>query len=419
MNKSVIDEKKLQLFDEEDAYQELLMILQQAIITQSFDSIEPQLSAWRRKYPLEKFSDVYKRKIKALKAYFEQEYQLYLNLTEKKKVDTVKAYFELCKIVGNAKWDRNLKLAKAKIKTWENRYYTSDKQKDFSNSYKEKIKHLTDQNYLFSITEKFDQKAATDELKNLVEEAKTKQNFNEFEKNYEAWSKKYPYADFKSDNKSIIDKLMKYEYSPAFEEYQKQVEEINNMGLDLSTEELFKTGEPINIDNLQKSAYFELLKLLNNPDNTVQVLDWIYKYRMLKFDDYHRGLIVEKTAPYYKIPKNKDIQISTIGTDSDLSYDEYSNISKSRKLAATQYFAILYSGRNLEDEDRERFENVYQKSKKALLIQETYEEADNFIEKEPDPIDKELFNPIEKNINELETDEVIEKVKEKDDQFNN
>lgn len=414
MDKNVIDEKNVQLFDEEEAYQELLMILQQAIITQSFDSIEPQIANWKRKYPLEKFSDLYKRKIKALKAYFEQEYQAFINLEERKKIDTVKAYFELCKIVGNARWDRNLKLAKAKIKTWENKYYTSDKQKDFSNSYKAKIKHLTDEDYLFSITEKFDQTAATDELQALVKEVKEKKNFNEFEKNYEAWAKKYPYEDFKSDKKSIVDKLMKYEYTPAFEDYQKQIGEINSLGLDLSAEELLSSGESINIDNIQKSAYFELLKLLNNPDNTVQVLDWIYKYRTLKFDEYHRGLIVEKTSPYYKIPKKHDVQISNIGTTSDLSYEEFNNISNSRKLAATQYFAILYSGRNMENEDRERFENVYQKSKQALLIQETYEEADKIQEKEPDLTS---VAPIDKTINNLDVTDFSENIKE--NRFNN
>lgn len=409
MNKNVIDEKNVQLFDEEEAYQELLMILQQAIITQSFNSVEPQITNWKRKYPLEKFSDVYKRKIKALKAYFEQEYQTFINLEERKKVDTVKAYFELCKIVGNARWDRNLNLAKAKIKTWENKYYTSDKQKDFSSSYQAKIKHLTDENYLFSITEKFDQTAATDELQALVAEVKAKKNFDEFEKNYEVWSKKYPYEDFKSDKKNIVDKLIKYEYTPALEEYQRQIGEINSLGLNLSAEELLQSGEPISIDNIQKSAYFELLKLLNTPDNTVQVLDWIYKYRTLKFDEYHRGLIVEKTAPYYKISKNKDVQISNIGITSDLSYDEFNNISNSRRLAATQYFTILYSGRNLENEDRKRFENVYQKSKQALLIQQTYEEVDKIQEKEPNIID---IESTEENINNLEFDEISKEFKE-------
>ncbi len=411
MDKSIIDEKKTPPFDEEEAYQELLMILQQAIAMQSLDSIEPLLEAWKRKYPLESFSDIYKRKIKALKDYFEQEYKTLLNLTERKKVDTVKAYFELCKIVGNAKWDRNLKLAKAKIETWRNRYYTADKQNDFSASYKSKIKHLTDEDYLFSITERIDQKAATEELEKLVDEAKTKRNFQEFEKNYEAWSKKYPYEDLKSDSKSKVDRLMKYEYTPVFEEYQKKLEEATSLGVDMSKEDPTNIEEVISTNIMQKSAYFELLEILNKPHNDVRVLDWIYKYRMLNFDDYHKGLIVEKTAPYYKIPKHKNIQISDIGTSSDLSYDEFDNIDKSRKLAVTQYFAILYSGRDLGDENRHRFENVYQKSQKALLIEETYNEADEFEKTNTPEISKEEFEPI---------DDVVEDLfpKSKDDDFN-
>jgi len=410
MGKSVIDEKNAPLFDEEEAYQELLMILQEAIAMQSFDSIEPLIEAWKRKYPLEQFSDIYKRKIKALKEYFEQEYRIFLsNLTEKKKVDTVKAYFELCKIVGNAKWDRNLTLAKAKIETWKNRYYTSDKQNSFSTSYQAKIRHLTDEDYLFSITERNYQKAAVEELEKLVDTAKTKRNFEEFKKSYEDWCKKYPYEDLKSDSKSKVDNLMKYEYEPAFEEYQIKLKEANSLGIDMSKEDPTNIEQVISTNIIQKSAYFELLKILNNPNDSVRVLDWIYKYRMIEFDDYHKGLIVEKTAPYYKIPKGKDIQISDIGTTDDLSYNEFEDMDKSRKLAITQYFAILYSGRNLEGDDRQRFENVYQKSQKAILIQETFEEANEFEKKHEPEISKNEFNPINDMVEDL-----FEKSKEDD-----
>lgn len=410
MGKNIVDEKNAPPFDEEEAYQELLIILQEAIAMQSFDSIEPLIEAWKRKYPLEQFSDIYKRKIKALKEYFEQEYRILLsNLNEKKKVDTVKAYFELCKIVGNAKWDRNLNLAKAKIQTWKNRYYTSDKQNSFSASYQAKIRHLMDEDYLFSITERIDQKAAVEELEKLVDEAKTKSNFEEFQKSYEAWGKKYPYEDLKSDSKSIVDNLMKYEYTPAFEKYQGKLQEANSLGVDMSKEDPTKIDEVISTNIIQKSAYFELLKILNNPGDNVGVLNWIYKNRMIEFDDYHKGLILEKTAPYYKIPKHKDAHISDIGTTEDLSYNEFEDIDKSRKLAVTQYFSLLYSGKNLEGDNRHRFENVYEKSQKALLIQETYEEADIF-EKEHEPeISKDEFNPINDFVEDL-----FEKSKEDD-----
>ena len=410
MGKNNVDEKNVPPFNEEEAYQELLMILQEAIAMQSFDSIEPMLEAWKRKYPLEQFSDTYKRKIKALKEYFEQEYRIFLsNLNEKKKVDTVKAYFALCKIVGNAKWDRNLNLAKAKIETWKNRYYTSDKRNNFSTSYQAKIKHLMDDDYLFSITERIDQKAAVEELEKLVDEAKTKCNFEEFQEKYEAWGKKYPYEDLKSDSKLKVDNLIKYEYTPAFENFQGKLQEANSLGIDMSKEDPANIEEVISTNIIQRSAYFDLLKILDNPGDNVGVLNWIYKNRMIQFDDYHKGLILEKTAPYYKISKHKDIQISDIGTAEDLAYDEFENIDKSRKLAATQYFALLYSGKNLEGEDRYRLENVYEKSQKALLIQETYEEANEFVKDSEPEISKEEFNPINDTIEDL-----FEKSKEDD-----
>jgi len=397
MDKKIIDEKNLPDFNEEEAYQELLMILQQAIVMQDFNSVVPLLDAWKRKYPLESFSDVYKRKIKALKDYFEQEYRILLNLSEHKKINTVGAYFELCKIIGNARWDRDLNLAKFKIERWKAKYYTADKQKQFSSSYQCKIRHLTDEKYLFSITEKFDQEGAIEELRSLVEEAKSKKNFGEFEKKYQSWNKQYPYEDFKSSNKTKIDKLLKYEYLPAFEEYQKKLEEATNLGADMSRENPADIDNVISTSILQKSAYLELLKILNNPYNHIGVLDWIYKYRMVQFDDYHKGLIVEKTAPYYKISKDRDSQISDIGTSSDLSYNEFEDMDKTRKLAVTQYFTILHSGRNLGSEDRHRLENVYEKSKKALLVQETYEESDRFEEQEKQSpeISKEDFEEID------------------------
>jgi len=202
---------------------------------------------------------------------------------------------------------------------------------------------------------------------------------------------------------------MKYEYEPAFEEYQIKLKEANSLGIDMSKEDPTNIEQVISTNIIQKSAYFELLKILNNPNDSVRVLDWIYKYRMIEFDDYHKGLIVEKTAPYYKIPKGKDIQISDIGTTDDLSYNEFEDMDKSRKLAITQYFAILYSGRNLEGDDRQRFENVYQKSQKAILIQETFEEANEFEKKHEPEISKNEFNPINDMVEDL-----FEKSKEDD-----
>jgi len=204
---------------------------------------------------------------------------------------------------------------------------------------------------------------------------------------------------------------MKYEYAPAFEEYQKKLEEANNLGVDMSKEDPTKIEEVISTNIMQKSAYFELLDILKNPDDNVRVLDWIYKYRLLNFDDYHKGLILEKTAPYYKIPKGKDVRISDIGTTDDLSYDEFNNIEKSRKLAVTQYFAILHSGQNLREEDRHRLENVYEKSQKAILIQETYDEANEFEKEHEAEITKEEFEPAN-NIVENSFE------KSKDDDFN-
>lgn len=412
MGKNVIDEKNTPPFDEEEAYQELLFILQQVIITQNFESLDSLLDTWTKKYPLEQFSDIYKRKIKALKAYFEQEYRILLNnLKEKKQIDTVKAYFELCKIVGNAKWDRNLPLAKVKIKKWENKYYTADMKNNFSSSYQAKIRHLTDEDYLFSITERIDQEAAVQELEKLVDEAKTKANFDEFQKKYEDWGKKYPYEDLKSDSKTRVDRLMQYEYTPLFEAYQEKLEEATTLGIDMSKEDPTKIAEVISNNILQKSAYFELLKILDNPEDTVSVLNWIYRNRMMQFDDYHKGLILEKTSPFYKIPKGKDLRISDIGTTDELSYDEFTNIDKSRKLAVTQYFAILHSGQNLGREDRHRLENVYEKSQKAILIQETYDEANEFEKEHEAEITKEEFEPI---------DNIVEDSfeKSKDDDFN-
>lgn len=401
MNKNSVNEQSVPPFDEEEAYQELLIILQQAIEMQSLNSVEPLLQEWKKKYPLEKFSDVYKKKIKALKSYFEQEYRVLLNLAEKKKVDTVKAYFELCKIVGNAKWDRNLNLAKSKIETWKNRYYTSDMQNDFSSKYKTKISHLTDEAYLFSITERIDQKAAIDELTKLIEEAKAKRNFEEFEKNFENWSKKYPYDDLKSDSKTTMDRLLRYEYQPVLEEYQTKLQEANDLGVDMSKEDPNKIEEIITTNIMQKSAYFELIDILKTPDDVLHVLDWIYKYRLLHFDDYHKGLILEKTAPYYQISKSKTAQISKIGTTNDLSFDEFNMMDQSRKLAVTQYLTILYSGQNLGDEDRHRLESVYEKSQKALLIEEIYEEANEFEKQQEPPLIQEQLDPLEIPTNNL------------------
>ena len=93
------------------------------------------------------------------------------------------------------------------------------------------------------------------------------------------------------------------------------------------------------------------------------------------------------------------------------AYNEFNNMDKSRKLVVTQYFAILHSGKDLDSEDRHRLENVYEKSQKAILIQETYDEANEFEKEHEAELTKKEFEPINNIV-----EDSFEK--SKDDDFN-
>jgi hypothetical protein len=61
---------------------------------------------------------------------------------------------------------------------------------------------------------------------------------------------------------------------------------------------------------------------------------------------------------------------------------------------------LLYSGKDLRTEDRHRLETVYEKSQKAILIEQTYNEANEFEKQHIPELSKSEFEPIDDIVNE-------------------
>lgn len=383
-------------FDEEEAYFELCQIISFAQQSGNYAKFQNDLNEWKKRYPVESFSEKYKSKIRYLlsEEFLDSILKDYLAFVQYSKLDPSKQLEKFRKIFSKAEQHKDAKRLDADLKAFYKDYPLSYLQEKFPHI----VSRLTSKSYREKILQKFDSSTAFEEYEKVIYSPTGYESVSDLETALNPLKEKYPVDDFNDEYRPKIEALLK-------EDALKKVIEssaLNSLVIDdlddgtvieLQGRDLPNTSGIFN----QKTAYFELLEIMKNPNNMNGVFDWTYKYMKYinQFDDYHKGLIISTLAPYYKIPKQNDYRIPIMNSKSHdyLSFREYQSIDDIKKDTILQYIAILSTTGRLTNDDIERLETIHDNSMKAKAVDVVCNEVDVFIEKNDNTLDLTLSDP--------------------------
>lgn len=421
---SVVDKKpgvleKDVAFDEEEAYFELCEIISMAQQTGNYTKFQNDLNEWKKRYPIDSFSDKYKSKIRYLlsEEFLDSILKDYLAFLQYSKLDPNKQLDKFRKIFYRAEQHKDPKKLDADLKAFYKEYPLSYLKEKFPHI----VAKLTSNSYRDKILQKFDSSQAYTEFEKVVYDSKGYSSLSDLENALKPLREQYPLADFNDEYRDKVENLLKED------SLKKALETTSLASLDMAalssgTVISLETGRALSHTSgmfNQKTAYFELLEIMKNPNNFNSVFDWAYKYMRYigRFDDYHKGLIISTLVPYYKIPKQHDYRIPIMDSKSHgyLSFGEYQSIDDIKKDTILQYIAILSTTGDLTNDDIERLEIIHDNSLKAQAVDTISEAVDLFTEKPDNTLkltlsDPEYFTPKDTSSTVAvppETDEVI------------
>lgn len=384
-------------FDEEEAYIELCMIISFAQQTGNYTKFQSDLNEWKKRYPIESFSEKYKSKIKYLlsEEFLNSVLKDYLAFVEYSKLDPSKQLEKFRKIFSKAEQHKDAKRLDDDLKAFYKDYPLSYLQEKFPHI----VSRLTSKSYREKILQKFDSSKAFEEFERVIYLPDGYTSVSDLENALKPLQEKYPTADFNDEYRSKLEALLK-------EDSLKKIVEstaLDSLAIDdlasgtvITLEEEKALSNSSGVFN-QKTAYFELLEIMKNPNDMNGVFDWTYKYMKYinHFDDYHKGLVISTLAPYYKIPKQHDYRIPIMDSKSHdyLSYKEYQSIDDIKKDTILQYIAILSTTGYLTNDDIERLETIHDNSIKAQAVDVICNDVDLFIEKNDNTMELTLTDP--------------------------
>lgn len=402
INNEVVDKKAEVIakdvpFDEEEAYFELCQIISVAQQTANYARFQNDLAQWKKHYPIESFSEKYKAKIRYMlsEKFLDSVLKDYLAFEKYSQMDPNKQLDRLRKIYSRAEKHKDAKKLDADLAALY---------KEYPLSYlKEKFPHivgkLTSKSNRERVLQKFDSREAYDEISAVVYDTDSYSSLEELEKALEPLRAKYPVEDFSEEYRGKITELLKEDSLKKLLEESSLDVPIDMESLDAGTVISLDEGKALASSGIlnQKTAYFELLEIMKDPNNTNAVFDWAYKYMKYinKFDDYHKGLILTTLAPYYKIPKQQSYMIPIMDSQNHdyLSFGEYRSIDDIKKNAVLQYLALISTTGELSNDDILRLETIHNNSVKAQAVDAVAEDLELFAEKSDNTLELELSDP--------------------------
>lgn len=384
-------------FDEEEAFYELCEIIEMARQTGNYSRFQNDLAQWKKHYPIELFSDKYKSKIKYMlsEEFLDSILKNYLAFERYSKLDPNKQLDKFRKIFSKAEQHKDPKKLDADLEA----FY-----KDYPLEYlKEKFPHivarLISKSNREKLLEKFDSREAYEEFIGLIYNTENFSSLSDLEETLKPLREKYPLEDFSDEYRSKLADLLKEDSLKKIFETSNEATSLEFSDLDNGTiitledeKALAQTSGTLN----QKTAYFELLEIMKNPNDFNSVFNWTYKYMKYinKFDDYHKGLIISTLTPYYKIPKQHDYRIPIMDSQSNdyLSFSEYQSMDDIKKESILQYLAIISNG-SLTNDDIERLETIHSNSIKAQAVDIVYSALDLFVDRTDNTMQLTLSDP--------------------------
>lgn len=377
--------------DEQEAYFLLCEIFAYAQATKDYAKFQSDLAAWKKRFPIEQFSESYKAKIKYMlsKEFLDTVLKNFVAFDELSKKDPTEGLSKLRKILARAEKHKD---EKQLDKDLEELY------KEFPLKYlKEKYPHLIGQ--LLSkanrtrILEKFDSSLAFKELSNIVEHPQNYTTAEEFQASIEEWKKLYPTVDFNDKYRSQVEKTLTEtldkrnleELFPVTTELDLNIGEVIPLELQDSIQD---------ISLISKNALHDFFKIVDkNKGDINSLFDWVCKYNRYinSFDDTIKASIIDNLMTRYQYelpPTGTKYQIPKMeaGQNDLLSLSEFSSINDTKKQVILQLLGILSTGKELTHEDIYRINIIDANAQKAKIIEKAKMEpkTDLFMEKFPE-----------------------------------
>lgn len=380
--------KKLRDFDEQEAYFLLCEIFSYAQATKDYAKFQTDLSEWKKRYPIDLFSDDYKRKIKYMLSneFLDTVLKNFIAFDELSKKDPAQGLEKLRKIFNKAEKHKDAKTLDKDLDSLYKEYPL----KFLKEKYPHIVGQLLSKAHREKVLEKFDSSLAFKELDNIVSNPDKYSSVTDFTDTISEWQKLFPIEDFKSDYQDRVQKTLA-EFSDK-----KKLEELFPVydELDLSSGTVIPLEFQASMQDISlvaKNALYDFFKIVDrNKGDINKLFDWTCKYsRYINgFDESTKNLIVENlmtkygyelppVGTQYKIPKMDS------GINDLLSLSDYVSLEDSKKETVLQLLGILSTGNELSNDDIYRLNILSSNAQKAKTIETAKIEPklDLFIEK--------------------------------------
>lgn len=360
---------KLRDFDEQEAYFLLCEIFSQAQSTKDYAKFQSDLSEWKKRFPVDLFSEEYRRKIKYMlsKEFLDKVLKGFIAFDELSKKDPSKGLEKLRKILKKAEKHKDSKQLDKDLEV----LYSEYPLKFLKEKYPHVVSQLLSKSNRTRILEKFDSSLAFKELTNIIEHSQDYNNVNDFKSTIEEWQKIYPTNDFNDKFKGQVEQLLS--------EYQddRKLEEIFPTALDLSEGEVIPIEIQHNISKLNKDALHDFFKIVDkNRGDINSLFDWTCKYAKYinSFDVTTKNAIVNNLMmkfAYELPPINTKYQIPKMdsGIDDLLSLSDFQSLDDTKKEVVLQLLGILSNNMELSNEDIYRLQTIDSNVQKARQIE--------------------------------------------------
>lgn len=378
---------KLRDFDELEAYFLLCEIFSNAQTTKDYARFQSDLAEWKKRYPIDLFSDELKRKIKYMlsKEFIETVLKDFAAFEALSKKDPAKGLEKLRDVLDKAEKHKDAKQLDADLE----KLYKEYPLKFLKEKYPHVVSQLLSKSNRTRILEKFDSSLAYKELSSIVEQPEKFRSEEEFKEAIGEWQRLYPTQDFNDDFKANVDSKL----STALDEKFLADNFSSITELDLNN------GQVITIDSVStpivvQDALHDFFKIADkNAGDVNGLFNWTCKYSKYinLLDDDAKGAIVTSLMSKFAYdlpPVGTKYQMPKMDTDANglLSLSEYNSIDDTKKEVVIQLLGMLSTEQEITSEDRYRLNIINENVAKAKAIKRAKIEPklELFMEKFPE-----------------------------------
>lgn len=401
-------------FDEQEAYFLLLQIFSYAQATKDYAKFQSDLTEWKKRYPVDLFSDKFKLKIKYMLSneFLDKVLKDFVAFDELSKKDPSKGLEKLRKILAKAEKHKDEKQLDKDL----DKLYEEYPLKFLKEKYPHLVSQLLSKSNRIRILEKFDSSLAFKELENITKNPQDFKDVDEFKSSIEEWQKLYPTADFNDKYKAQVEQTLS---NVLDDKNLNALFPISNE-LDLSEGQVIPIELQSNIQNISmisKDALYDFFKIVDkNKSDINSLFDWTCKYSRYinTFDSNTKNAIVNSLMLEYSHelpPISTRYEIPKMDTAKNdlLSLSDFECIDNTKKNVVLQLLGILSTGNELTHEDIYRLQIINSNVKKADLIKEACieQKVDAFVKVFPEdkltPYDPVYLSPL---LSTLENDDI-------------